>query len=792
MELMSLHDLKQHVLVSTHEAGHTLDLIFTRTNSEVIALSSIEIGDGLADHAALRFSLTIAKPRTAVAYVMTRNLKKVVSDAFWTDFWVTFTRTSPHMIQNVDDMVKHFNETATQTLEMHAPLRRIRAKIRGQAPWYNPTLRKLKRHSGSCEKKWRLTGLEIDRTLFTCARNEYVTATKNAKATYLRNEVVKNRKEPKALWSTLADYTGNSLKMGRLKKSAFPVTHGDDDNLATIFGEFFIGKISVINSKFKNEERDIKVDYTNEMLNSTTYECFDQFATISEQQVGCILRRLPSKRSPADVLPLSLLRDDKNFVRLLSAIINESLESGMFPEALKTSTIVPVLKKAGLDVENLSNFRPVANIAILSKIIEKVVATQLNEHLKSGSYIHSCQSAYRRHHSTETALLRVTSDWRHSLGMKQMVCVVSLDVSSAFDTVSHKCLIRKLQHAGVAGVPLAWFSSYLQKRSVCIKVRSAVSENFPVDSGVPQGSVLGPILFNIYMAELAHKLTSSNLHLHIYADDIILYEAFVPSNMMQPFSKLQQGLDIIDKWMVENHLMLNSSKTKVYCLRAPRSVLPALPNLTLQGEVLSIENRGDLKWLGVDIDMSLSFASFIQSKCQAAFHQVRVIRYVRSSLDEATTLLLINALVVSRLDYCDSLLVAVPDFLMKKVQRVWNAAARIVTGARKHDHLTQIMQKLKWLPARQRTRLKVLRLVFLSLHGKMANYLQCVEYTPRCGLRSQTSGAVMLKQEVPLKIIEEGRWEVVAPKVWNALPSALRTLGTYSLCSFMAEVTPFL
>jgi hypothetical protein len=793
ISLLSLLGWQQQVAGPTHEAGHTLDLIITRTNSDIICSSMIKFSPGVADHMAITTQLTTPVHRNPVKYVQSRSMKKLKPENFWTDFWQEFLKTSPSEMQCSNDLIQHYNRVATLTLDRHAPLRRIRVTTQRQTPWYGGHLQKLKQSSHSCEKKWRETGIEIDRDLYKAARNTYVNSVKETKAAYLRNEVAKRANDSKALWSLLSNCTGDSLKMGRLKKSSLPTGLGGDEQLSELFGDFFTGKISTINRILGvNMANGLAPQRVAERVASTGHPDWSSFNMVSVATVQHLLKNLPSKRSSADTLPLVLVRQDKKVFELLTEIVNDSLDSGIFPCSLKRSIVTPVLKKIGLDAEVLSNFRPVSNLDLLSKIIENVVAQQLSRHLDSSSCLHPCQSAYRRFHSTETALLRVTSDWRHSLARKQMVCVISLDVSAAFDTVSHPCMIQKLTDAAVSGVPLAWFASYLRGRKVCYKVGASISKDFTMDCGVPQGSVLGPILFNLYMAPLAHLLTELGITLHIYADDVIVYISFDESDIIASFAKLQMGLDAIERWMVDNRLLLNSSKTRLHLLRRSGSLPPCCPSLSLQNVILTLVEAEELCWLGVNIDTSLSFASFVVSKCQSAYSQLRMIRYLRKSLDMSTTLLLVNSLVVSRLLYCDSLLVAVPDNLLNKVKRVWNLAARTVVAANRLDHITPILQRLGWPSARQRTRLKVARLAYLSLHGMAPAYLQCEKHVPSRSLRSGSQGAVQLQRVAASGVMEAGRWEVVAPELWNSLPPQLRRLQSSSVNQFLEEVTGFL
>jgi hypothetical protein len=291
------------------------------------------------------------------------------------------------------------------------------------------------------------------------------------------------------------------------------------------------------------------------------------------------------------------------------------------------------------------------------------------------------------------------------------------------------------------------------------------------------------------MAELGHKLSAIGLSFHIYADDVLLYNEIDMQRSQISFSKLQEGLDLTAGWMQRNRLQLNASKTSLHIFRSARAKLGdfCCSALYLNGEALQIA-PGGLKWLGVEVDEKLTLDKFIADKCKSAYNEIRMIRFVGEALDKSTRTLLVNALVVSRLLYCDSLLAMVPENRMLKIQRVWNCATKTITGGRKYDHVTPIMNELHWISARRRAQLKIAKLVFLSLHGRAPQYLKAEQQVPTRNLRSVADGAVLLQIVVPRGQMESGRWEVVSASVWNALPSSLRVIGKWTLNHFLNGV----
>ena len=226
-----------------------------------------------------------------------------------------------------------------------------------------------------------------------------------------------------------------------------------------------------------------------------------------------------------DPLPTKLLKSCllDTLLPVITKIVNLSLHSGIFPDLYKTALVKPLLKKISLDPEVLKNFRPVSNLTFVSKLIEKVVASQFVSHVENNNLIEKFQSAYKPFHSTESALLCVSNDILHAIDNKHCVSLTLLDLSAAFDTIDHNILLNILRNdLGIQGVALQWFQSYLSKRSQCISTDNVQSEPLDVPYGVPQGSVLGPLLFCAYTNQLGLIIQKHNLKYHIYADDTVI------------------------------------------------------------------------------------------------------------------------------------------------------------------------------------------------------------------------------------------------------------------------------
>ena len=275
---------------------------------------------------------------------------------------------------------------------------------------------------------------------------------------------------------------------------------------------------------------------------------------MSKGQKGCSL----------DPLPTDLVKEHADdLVPLVTSIINESLKSGVVPAQLKQAIIVPILKKSGLDSNILKNFRPISNLPFLSKILEKVVLGQLQQHLSDNKLLEVNQSAYRKGHSVETAVLSVMDNLLTKTDEKFVTLISLLDLSAAFDTLDHSILLRRLEVSfGIKGIVLAWFTSYVSGRFQSVIVSGNVSNPRPLLYGVPQGSVLGPVLFTLYSQPLSDVIHRHNCSFHKYADDTQISQSGAPEDIGLTMISIQECICAISHWMDSNKLMLNTDKTE--------------------------------------------------------------------------------------------------------------------------------------------------------------------------------------------------------------------------------------
>ena len=379
-------------------------------------------------------------------------------------------------------------------------------------------------------------------------------------------------------------------------------------------------------------------------------------------------------------------------VPIFTHIVNHSLCSGSFPATFKIAEVIPLIKKSTLDPEllNTCSYRSVSNLKFLSKVTEKAAIKQLQNYLGENKLYPELQSAYRKDHSCETALLRVMNDLLLTVDDRKDAVLVLLDLSAAFDTIDHDVLTQWLTFKyGVCETALNWFDSYIRGRKQVIRIAETKSESHDLLTGVPQGSVAGPQIFTLYASPIEDIVNKHQVSGMYYADDSQLYLSLDPNDFSPSVNKLETCIKEIKDWTRQNKLALNDGKTEIIHIKSRFSKTNALDSLTIGDSCVSTTKQA--KNLGVIIDHSLSLEPHVNNICRLASHALRTIGRIRKYLDRDSTEKLVHAFISSRLDSNNSILYGLPQYQINKLQRIQNAAARLVTLTKKHEHITPIL-----------------------------------------------------------------------------------------------------
>ena len=389
------------------------------------------------------------------------------------------------------------------------------------------------------------------------------------------------------------------------------------------------------------------------------------------------------------------------------------------------------------------------------------------------------QSAYRKCHNTETALVKITNDLLLSADSKKISVLALLDLSAAFDTLDHIILLNRLKSFGFSGTVLNWFKSYLEERTQCVKINDLFSDDVSLPFGVPQGSVLGPLLYTLYTIPLGRIIQKHNLNYHFYADDTQLYLSIEPHDVNDLIFSVEKCIEEVKSWMEVNKLKLNDDKTEVVLIN-PKKYAIENDHLFIGEEKVEFANSA--KNLGVIIDENLNMNCHVTNISRAIYLEIRKLKHMSKFVNESSLKTLATSFVLSRLDYCNALFKNMNNYQFDKLQKLQNFAAKVVLGKSLYDHVTPCLIELHWLPVKFRVDYKIAVLTFKCLNGLAPPYLSCLIelYIPSRSLRSASQN--LLKTKVTkFKSLGDKCFSFTAPCVWNQLPFELRAEKSFEI-----------
>ena len=763
-ELFDSFNLVQYVDVPTHKKGHTLDFIVTRCQSPLVSDIQVNQIIGLSDHFFIGFDVMCEKASPVFKTYSFRNTKSIDVDKFKNDIVTTMSNSSGNTF---GEKISYYNENMSSILDNHAPLKSKTIKVVPKAPWFDGEYVDLRRKRRKAEKKYRKTHDEVDKSAFLKLRKQTTELAFTKKRQYFTDQI-KDCSSSKALYGCVNRLLDNT-------SSIVLPSHDSPVDLASSFNSFFKKKIEDIRKTFPA----VSSTYSDSEFSGVFLDVFRP-ATLEEVQT--IVSKFGLKCSPEDPIPSKLLPCILDvLLPIWLELINLSLEQGSI-ECLKSAVIFPLLKGLDslLDPEIFKNYRPVSTLQLIGKLIERIVADRLDEHMDANGLHCVNQHGYKRCHSTETLLLKIANDLFLACDKMIPTLLMLLDLSAAFDTVDHEKMLSILKNRfGIRGTALNWFRSFLVGRSQRVKINDSFSNSECVDYGVPQGSILGPKLFNMYAQSFASVMGSCiKVSVEGYADDHQIQKQF---NVLFQFQFLSTGINnifnVAEKWMLEYFLMINSTKTLIMIV-APPSVQE---RIHIKGTFVGdhcIRFVSEAKNLGFILDSIMCFNTQVKKVIKGCYASLRKLSRIKRFLSRDELLLLTVTLVFSQMDYCNSLYYRLHSDTLHMLQVVQNNAARLVAKVNRFDGISteMLLKQFHWLRVKERIEYKLITIVFKCLHG-----LAPVDLSSSI---VQSKSERTYKLNVPSFNCRYGErsFSVAGPRLWNDLPLCIRS--TSNLVNF--------
>ena len=731
-DLISSFGLYQLVNFATQHSGHTLDVVIT--SNRIINNDSLTVGSTdktlfpTCDHFPIAFNIlnNLADMTTDnLKPISFRNLKNIDMEQFRTDLSTSLSNLQKNgSTTSFSKMIEQYNNECLYLMDSHAPLLHKQIKDRPSAPWFDGEYKALRVKRRKAERRYKKSGLQEDKAYYAEIRESCNVLCAAKKKQFYRDQFQKHNHSPKSLYQFVNHFMDKDKTLILPPNESLQKTVDD-------FNNYFQDKIDKIRSNFKPSRKE---STQNNFLGHT----LTTFEPTTIEELMEIIKGTEIKSSANDPLPAYLVKENINLlIPHLRTIVNLSLSSGSMDGA-KLAHITPLAKNVGLDREDLKSYRPISNLTFVGKLIERVVLRRLNNHLDCSYLNVPWQSGYKKSHSTETLLLRVVNDLLIASEENKATVVMLLDLSAAFDTVDHNVLINILENEiGITGSALKWFRSFISGRCQKVKIGQHESAEITIRFGVPQGSVLGPVLFNIYIRSLYKSVQELKFLIHGYADDHQIYNSYNKTSEYSIMAnQIPDCFSRVSEWMSNHYLQLNPTKTELIVFGSP-SMLNSLKihGVLLPGGVC-IRLSPVVKNLGFSLDSTMSFKKQAMNVKLTCFHKLRNIAKMKSFLTLQQLKMLIQAVILSAIDYCNSLYFGCHSSVINQLQSVQNRACRVIFGLKKRDSIHYKLKELHWLKVKERIEFKFLLLVYKAVNGLAPAYLnELITFTNDSGCR---------------------------------------------------------
>jgi hypothetical protein len=763
---LSTNHMSQHIQEPTRitpTRASVLDLVITNypglfTNPTVTA--PVHRNDHCTVSGTINFSIKTRKAYTRTMW----NYKEANFDYFRAELdkvnWDECFETD-----DVDTAVETWTELFKDVTNRCIPHKKVTVRPE-EKTWYNGYLRKLCRKQQRDHRMAKQDSNEFTWEAYKTSRNFYFQEVQRVKTEHdqsLANDLANDlRANPKKWWSTAKE------TLGLNKKTAIPAMvspdgniHNDDESKATLFNNYFTGVQSLVSDPTAGALPDHDENEQAPHLDNIT-------ATAKDVKDLLSILNVTKAYGPDDIGPRLLREAEPSITASLVKLFNLSLSKAFFPSSWKLANVVPIYKKA--EEFFTANYRPISLLSTIAKVFERVVFKYLFNYFRDNFMISIWQSGFLPGTSTVTQLIEIYDQFCKAVSKGKDIRVVFLDISKAFDRVWHEGLIYKLEGHGIRGKLLKWLVSYLQDRQQRVIINGSKSEWASIKAGVPQGSVLGPLLFLIFINDITHVIKHCKIRL--FADDTCLYiEVDEPE---QAATSLNADLAEIQKWA--NKWLITFSPPKTEDLIISNKKDTQHPELELDGQ--PIKQVKSHKHLGVHLTNDLTWSKHAEETAKKANKMLGIIRPLKHKLDRRSLETLYTSFVRPVLEYADEVWDVPADnrHTLKSLDKVQKEAAKLVTGATARCTTEELNTEAGWQPLAERRSLHRATMMYKINHGLAPTYLQDlipnqVQARTRYQLRNSTD------LEVPLARLStySNSFFPAATRQWNSLTTETRT-----------------
>ena len=738
----------------SNEKNSGIDLIFT--NSDIISKSGVA-NINLSDHQMILLTRKKAKSTKQRCSFEGRSYRHYNKEIFQEQIenanWHKFDEN-----RNPIKMWEIMKINIEGIIDTMCPMKTFRINQIKQ-PWITPPLIELIKDKDKILKKAKKK--KTDKNLWKQAkifRNRCTNRLRKAKADYVKSNLNNNQNNPKKFWKNIQEIFPQKSKNNK----NIILTDMDTDQtlesekVADYINDFFTN----IGPKLALKCNSPWVFYGNESDNIienieiTPEEVLEVCKTININKASCV-----------DNLSCEILRDAFMIIPTkLCKLFNVSIDTAIIPPDWKIAKVTP-LPKAG-NSNLVSNYRPISLLPLLSKLIEKIIHKRIYTYLDNNSLLDHRQGGFRPEYSTAKTCSHFVNDLYTAMNNNKFTIAVFIDAMKAFDTVNHSILLKKMYKLGIKGKILDWVKNYLTERYQRTIANNIISKEKLITCGVPQGSVLGPLLFIIYINDISKAINNSKVSL--YADDTVIYISH--SDYMTAVHLIQNDLAGVHAWCDSNKLTINCKKTK-FCLYGMRSIIRKgkMLDITLSLNNQILEQVCSYKYLGLILDEHLNYNKHIKEMNKLVAHKLYLMSKIRKYITEIACINIFKTMVLSLIEYCDIIYAGTSQGNLSNIDNLFYRGLRICVNNQAHLSKNELLTNCKISPLKDR-RLSHL-LIFMSKEKTNQNLLKLARIKTRLHLAPVFNTYKPNNEKARANVIYRGAIE------WNNLPSIERNLN---------------
>ena len=750
----------------TYHSASIIDHILLKTprnliHTKVSAGNLItDISDHLPNVLFMDLAVKSTKERPLIRLFTPQKIAEYLDKYKYEKPLITYENSININDNNLQNTYVELDKNFLDLFNKYFPLIRQSRKQFKDKPYVTSGIKESIKSRNALYKTYMANPTDINEQIWKNKKNRIVDILRKSESDYYANIINNHAESGKMLWKTM----GNILNKTKTNHSTIDkiktgnLISNDPQEITGNINDYFCTIGEELANKFKNSGSNEFIKYLGDPCQQSVL-----LSRVTEDEIMNEINKLKQNKSPGqDEFTARFLKISSNMiVPILCEIFNLSIKTGEYPDPLKIAKVIPIFKKG--DPSLASNYRPISVLSCINKMYEKILFRRLYNFLEKYNILYEFQFGFRQGHSTEHALVEIVDKMKQAIDNNELTCGLFLDLSKAFDTVNHEILLYKLDHYGIRGPALKLIKNYLTNRKQFVKIGKNKSELRLISCGVPQGSVLGPLLFILYINDL-HKACSTG-NIRIFADDTNVFFKCKDINEITRIGSLL--MTQLHQWFKSNKLTLNAEKSNFVVFRSKRKNLTNIPD-QLQFENQKIDRKNSVKYLGVTLDEHLTWNEHILDLCNKLKRHFKTFYCIRRYLNKEQVKSIYYALIYSRIKYGITVYGSASKNLIAKIQTLQNKLMKVLLGKKYRYSTDSLHNELEILKVPDIAKVNTLAFIHNYFHDKLPklfkNYFTVFNEIHAINTRGSTNNIIIDRHN---SNVGHSTMKVRGAKLWN-------------------------